>query len=229
MRKRILALTMILVSVVGVTGQSPPPAKLPADIHPVSLSRLPPVDRESLDQEGKRIYDYLAGGTGRTLGPTGPGQVTMASPRLAEPVQMMNQYLRSSEIGARYFELSALVAAREFDMQYEWSGHEPTGLRAGLEQSVIDVVKYNKDVNGLPEKDATVIRVGRALLREHKLSPELWAKMVQLFGQKGAFESVSVMADYVMAGIMLTAVDQQLPANRPALLPVPQPDRSGKR
>jgi hypothetical protein len=31
-------------------------------------------------------------------------------------------------------------------------------LRAGLEQSVIDVVKFNKDVTGLPDKDATVIR-----------------------------------------------------------------------
>ena len=28
------------------------------------------------------------------------------------------------------FEISALVGAREFDQQYEWSGHEPAALRA---------------------------------------------------------------------------------------------------
>ena len=61
---------------------------------------------------------------------------------------------------AAYFELSALLAAREFDQQYEWSGHEPAAVRAGLEPSVIDVVKFNRDVAGLPEKDATVIRLG---------------------------------------------------------------------
>jgi hypothetical protein len=42
-----------------------------------------------------------------------------------------------------------------------------------LEQSVIDVVKFKKDVAGLSEKDATVIRLGRALLREHKVSHQL--------------------------------------------------------
>jgi hypothetical protein len=34
------------------------------------------------------------------------------------------------------------------------------------------------------------------------------------------------MADYVMAGIMLTAVDQQLPANRAPLLPLLQRNAS---
>jgi 4-carboxymuconolactone decarboxylase len=222
MRTRILGLTASLLSVAVLNGQAPA-RQLPPDVNPVSLSRLPPVQRDSLDAEGKRIYDALAGGTGKTLTATGPGQVTMISPKIAEPVQMLNQYLRTSEIGPRYFELSALVAIREIDQQYEWSGHEPAGLRAGLDQSIIDVVKFKKDVSGLPEKDATVIRLGRAVMRDHKVPPELWAQTVKHFGQKGAFEVVTVMADYVMAGIILTAVDQQLPPNRPGLLPVPAP------
>jgi 4-carboxymuconolactone decarboxylase len=143
----------------------------------------------------------------------------MYSPGSAEHIHGLNQYLRKTVVGSRYFELSALIAAREFDQQYEWSGHEPAGLRAGLEQSVIDVVKFNKDVTGLSDKDATVIRLGRALLREHKVSPDLWAKTVEHFGRQGAVEIVVTMGDYVMAGLMLTAVDQQLPADRKALLP----------
>ena len=93
-------------------------------------------------------------------------------------------------------------------------------MRAGLEQSVIDVVKFNKDVAGLPEKDATVIRLARALFRDHKVSSELWAKTVEFFGRQGAVEIVATMGDYVMAGFMLTAVDQQLPADRKPMLPV---------
>jgi len=58
------------------------------------------------------------------------------------------------------------------------SASTTTALRAGLEQAVIDVVKLNKDVDGLSEKDATVIRLGRALFRDHKVSPDLWAKTV---------------------------------------------------
>jgi 4-carboxymuconolactone decarboxylase len=182
------------------------------------LSRLPPLQRDSLDDEGKRVWDYIAGPRGMTK--TGPGAISMYSPKSAEPIQHLNQYLRTTVVGPRYFELSALIAAREFDQQYEWSGHEPAGLRAGLEQSVIDVVKFNKDVTGLSEKDTTVIRLGRALFRDHKVSSELWAKTVELFGRQGALEIATIMGDYAMAAVMLTAVDQRLPPERKPLLPI---------
>ena len=121
------------------------------------------MQRGDLNEDGKRIWDAIASG-GRGMPRTGPAAVSMYSPKAAESIHELNQYLRTTVVGSRFFELSALIAAREFDQQYEWSGHEPAALRAGLEQSVIDVVKFNRDVNGLPEKDATVIRLGRALL-----------------------------------------------------------------
>ena len=214
MRIAPLALLVTLMSVAVAHGQS----QLPPDIHPESLSRLPPVQRAALDADGQRIWDALAG-AGKAIPRTGPSAVTMHSPKAAEPIFALNQVLRKTVAGSRYFELAALVAARAFDQQYEWSAHEPAGLKAGLEQSVIDVVKYNRDVAGVPEKDATVIRLGRALFRDHKVSPELWAKMVELFGRQGAVEVTTIMADYAMAGFILTAVDQQLPPDRKPLLP----------
>jgi 4-carboxymuconolactone decarboxylase len=215
MRIRSVALLVVALSPIVVGGQ----AQLPRDIHPESLSRLPPVQRADLDAEGQRIYDALAG-AGKTLGATGPSAVTMHSPKAAEPIYALNQYLRKTVVGPRYFEVAALIAAREFDQQYEWSGHEPAALRAGVEQSLIDVIKFNRPIpNGLAEKDATVIRLGRALLRDHKVSSELWAKTVELFGRQGGIEIVATIGDYVMAGLMLTAVDQQLPEDRKALLP----------
>ena len=214
MRTRSLALLLGGLSTALVSGQS----KLPPDINPTSYSRLPPLDRAALDDDGKRVWDYVAGERG--MPPTGPGPVSMYSPGSAKPIQELNQYLRKTVVGPRFFELSALVAAREFDQQYEWSGHEPAGRRAGLEQATIDAVKLNRDVAGLPEKDATVIRLGRALFREHKVPPALWAKTVELFGKQGAVEITAIMGDYAMAAVMLTAVDQQLPPGREALLPI---------
>jgi 4-carboxymuconolactone decarboxylase len=215
MRARSLGLLVSVASVAALAAQS----RLPPDIHPESLSRLPPLQRSALDDEGKRVWDDVAG-AGRTMPLTGPAPVSMYSPKAAGPIHTLNQNLRTTVVGSRYFELSALIAAREFDQQYEWSGHEPAALRAGLEQSVIDVVKLNKDLAGLIEKDATVIRLGRALFREHKVRPELWAKTVELFGRQGAVEITAVMGDYAMAAVMLTAVDQQLPPERKPLLPV---------
>jgi 4-carboxymuconolactone decarboxylase len=214
MRARSVSVLVAVASAASLAGQS----ARPADIHPESLSRLPPVQRSDLDREGQRVWDVIAS-DGRPMPRTGPAPVSMYSPGAAEHIHGLNQYLRKTVVGSRYFELSALIAAREFDQQYEWSGHEPAAVRAGLEQSVIDVVKFNRDVTGLSEKDATVIRLGRALLRDHKVAPELWAKTVDLFGRQGAVEITAIIGDYVMAGLMLTAVDQQLPPDRKPLLP----------
>lgn len=196
------------------------PAKLPADVHPDSLSRFPVVNRADLSEEGQRIYDYV-GGKDRKTPLLGPGGISMHSPGSAEPIQRLNQYLRNeSVIKGKFFELCSLIAAREFDQQFEWSGHEPAALRSGLDQAVIDVIKYNRPVEGLPEKETVVIQMGRQLLREHKLGPELFAKSVELFGRQGTLELVTTIGDYVMAAIMLSAADQRLPADRPLLLPV---------
>jgi hypothetical protein len=112
-----------------------------------------------------------------------------------------------------------LIVAREIDQQFEWSAHEPAGLRQGLEQSVIDVVKHDRPVTGLAEKDATLITFGRTLLRDNKVSSEVWADMVRLFGRQHTIDLLGIMGDYLRVGIMLNAVNQQQPPSRPALLP----------
>ena len=108
MRSRWLGFLVVAGSVAAVAGQSTPPS----DIHPQSLSRLPPLQRDNLDAEGKRVWDVLAGGRGMPA--TGPAPVSIYSPGAAEPIQLLNRYLRNTIVGPRYFELSALLAAREF-------------------------------------------------------------------------------------------------------------------
>ena len=193
-------------------AQSQAKSALPPDINPVTLSRLPPPTPADLDEEGQRL---LAAQPNFKPGP-GPTHVTIYAPRdrnLGIPSGT------NSPVGPRFFQLAALIGARECDQQYEWSAHEPAGIRQGLEQQVIDVVKFNKDVAGLAEKDATFITFGRALFREHRVSSELWAKMVALFGRQHTVELMTIMGDYFRVGLMLNAVDQHLPPERPALMP----------
>jgi 4-carboxymuconolactone decarboxylase len=212
--RTLIAAVMFLSS--GALECQPP--KFPVDVLPDSYSRLPPVKRADLDEHGKQVFDRVAG-TERAVAAPGPAGISLYSPQFAEPMHVMNQYLRDSVIGRRYFELSALVAAREFDQQYEWTGHEAAGLRAGLDQSVIDAVKFNKSVERLPEKESTVIRIGHGLFREHRVSSELFAKAVELFGKQGAFEISAVMGDYAMAAVILNFADQHLPPDRKPMMP----------
>ena len=218
MPTRMLFLLVVLLAATAAEAQQ---RLLPPDIHPVTLSRLPPINRNELDAEGQKAFDARA--TPPMPAP-GPGHVTIYSPRTTEGLGLIGRALGvprgdAFPLGGRMFQLVVLITAREIDQQYEWSAHEPAGLRAGLEQTVIDVVKYDRDVTGLAEKDATVIRFLRALLREHKVSSELWAKMVTLFGRQRTVDIMMLMADYFTVGTMMNAVDQHLPPDRKALLP----------
>jgi hypothetical protein len=202
----------VLLLLASLPAIAQTPTALPPDINPVTLSRLPPVTPEDLDEEGRRL---LAARPAVKPGP-GPTHLANYSPRersLGIPTGV------DSPVGARYFQLAVLIIAREIDQQYEWSAHEPAGLKQGLEPSVIDVVKHNKDVKGLSDKDATLITFGRTLYREHRVTSELWQKMIGHFGRQHTVQLMMIMGDYFRVGFMMNAVDQHLPPDRKALLP----------
>lgn len=195
-------------------------AALPADIDPQSYSRLPLIEREDLDESGKKVYDAVAA-PNKTAPATGPVAVSLYSPKVAEAMRLLNDYLRfGGVLGRRNTEVAILVAAREFDQVYEWSGHEQAALNNGVDPSIIDVIRNGKDVTGLSEKDGVIIGCGRQLFRDHKLSSDLYARAVELFGKQGTVELAAVMGDYAMAAIMLSAADQHLPPDR-KVFPLP--------
>ena len=193
---------------------------LPPDIDAQSYSRLPLILKDSLDAEGRRIFEAI-NGSDRNTPRLGPPASTMYSLAAAEPYDRLNQLLRSQNvIGPQFFEISTLVPAREFNQQYEWTAHERGAQRVGVAQEVIDVIKHNRTTSGWPEKEATAIEFGRALLRGNRqVPPELFAKMVSLFGERGTIEITMVMGDYTMTAMLLNAVDQHLPPDRQPLLP----------
>jgi 4-carboxymuconolactone decarboxylase len=215
---RVVIGVLTALSIAAVAGAQT--AVLPNDIDPESFSRLPLLKRADMDPDGQRIYDMLAGGPGKTVGATGPVAISLYSPKVAESIQMLNQYLRFHGIlKARDFEVAILVVAREFDQQYEWSGHEMGARAAKVPDAVIDAIKFNKDATGFSDQDTLLITFTRQLLHQHKLDSGLYAKAVSVFGKQGTLELATIIGDYAMAAMMLNATDQHLPPGREPLLP----------
>lgn len=194
-------------------AQSSDDGALPPDVDPESYSRLPALSRDELDAEGKRAYDHVVGDGPQPT--TGPAAVSMHSPQVAIAFHDLNQYLRGEGvIPQRYYEVAILHAAWEFSQAYEWSAHEGAARSVGVPGAVIDTIKYDRAIEDLPEKDAVIIRFGRALFRDHEVGSELYADVVEHFGRQGMVELATIMGDYVMAGLVLTAADQHLPPGR---------------
>lgn len=218
-RSVLLVHMILLISCSSVLSQDATTV-LPADIDPESFSRLPLINKSDLDEEGQRIFDLVVGSE-RTTPPPGPVAASFYNPKVAEAMHILNQALRyNSVIGRRYTEVAILVASREFDQQYEWTMHENAAREEGVPESVIDIIKYNREIKDVSKEEALIIRYGREIMREHKLSSETFAEAVDLFGRQGAFEIAAIIGDYLLAGVMLHAVDQQLASDRKPLLPM---------
>ena len=189
----------------------------PKDVYADTGNRLPAVKRDNLDDAGKKLFDSKV-----PPDSFGPGAIRLYSPPMAEQMAGINDFLRhKSGLDPRLVELVILVTARESDSEYVWTAHEPQGLKAGLQPEIIDTIKYRKPTNGLAEKDAVIIDLGREVLGKHHASSATAARALQLFGKPGLVNIVSLMGDYASTAILLNAFDQHVrPTDRP-LLPIP--------
>ena len=120
------------------------PAKwtaLPADIDPKSLSRLPLVRREDLDEQGRRAYDAVVDPASRLRAQlVGPAGIWLHIPQLSPHIREVNWHLRNrSVIPAGLAELAILVVTREMGGQTEWTAHEPPARKGGIAPEIIEI------------------------------------------------------------------------------------------
>jgi 4-carboxymuconolactone decarboxylase len=208
----------------AVSAQSPnttPNAPLPPDIDPESRARLPRLKRENLDQQGRALYDALAGDSRRLTGVGGPAGIRMYSPQAGELARRLNNYLRfESALGARTVELAILVTAREFDSQFEWSAHEPPALKAGVSKEIIELIRHRAPVKGVSEHDAAIIELGREIFGTHRVSSATYARALKALGPKNLVDLTVLIGEYSATAVLLATFDLQLAAGeRPPLPP----------
>ncbi len=193
------------------------------DIHEDSGCRLPLPNRDALDDEAKALYDYFADpSAGTYAGLRGPGGIRLHSPPVALLMQPLNRYLRrESGIPREVRELSILVTARELDSQFEWTMHEHEALEAGVTPEIVDIVKYRKAADRLPEREAVIIQLGREIFGDHRVTSETYARALKVFGKRMLIDLVSVMGNYAATAALLCAFDMHVHAEDRPLLPMP--------
>jgi 4-carboxymuconolactone decarboxylase len=134
-------------------------------------------------------------------------------------------YYLKNETGlpSRLLEIAVLVTARQLDCQFEWTqwetdGRDPKDPRH-IEESTIDLIKYDKPVAGLGEKETAIIGLGREMLGQHRVSSTTFAEVHRLFGPRLTVDLVELMAGYSACATEMRAFDQQLRDGQQPLLP----------
>jgi len=194
--------------------------QLPPDLDATSRARLPYLQRKDTDESAKRLFDIFVRNSNT---PTDELRGPLAFAAYNAPVATALLDLhdgavgKSSSLDAHVRELAILVACRATNYNFEFNGHEPAAVRAGVDQKVIDVVRTNGALTGINDADAAVIRFGREMLNDRKVSSATFAKAKQLYGAKGAMDLVAVMSTYAVSGFYAIAVDEHPAAGQPTL------------
>ena len=187
-------------------------AALPDDVYSDSGSRLPFVNRDELDDAGKAFYDSRrAPGSTSLGGIRGPGSVRLHG----------SGDLSESNVDKRTQELARLVVSREMDQPFEWTLHEPVALANGLEPEIIDVIRFRQSLDGVPEREASIIQLGREIFQDHMVKPETFAEVLRHLGTRDLVDLCAYMGNYATTAILLHTIDAHLSYEMEPLLPLP--------
>ena len=192
---------LLVIGTAVAAGQAP---ALPKDLYPETGNRFPAIKRDAVPDS------------------FGPGPIRLYSPPVAQSMTAVNDYLRrKAGLEPRLVELAILVTAREMDCAYVWTAHEPAAQKAGLQQSIIDTVKYRRPLTSLGDKEAVIVQLGRDSIGKHKVGADTFASAVKLFGNEGVVNIVSLIGDYAATTILLNVADQHVRPKDKSLLPIP--------
>ena len=215
-RRHLYSSTAVLLTSGVLLAAAQSVATLPSDLDPQSRARLPYLQRKDLDENAQKIFDVLPGRSREGV-LSGPLAFAAYNPAVAKALFDLHNAAVAGTLDPHVRELAIMVACRETNYSLEWNAHAASALKAGVDAKVIDVVRTRGPLTGLDDKDAAVIRFGRQMLGDRKMDAATFAKVVQLFGQRGAMDMVAVMNTYAVSGFYALAVDEHMPPGRPDL------------
>ena len=205
--------SLLLVATTAlVAAQS---ATLPSDLDPDSPARLPYLQRKDMDEKTLPVFDTLPG-LGKDGVLKGPLAFAAYTPGVAKALFDLHNTAVAGTLNPHVRELAIMVACRETNYNLEWNGHEATALKNGVDAKVLDVIRKKSALTGLDEKDAAVIRFGRQVFADKKVDSATFAKIVELFGKRGAMDMVAVMNTYAVSGFYAIAVDEHAAPGKPS-------------
>jgi 4-carboxymuconolactone decarboxylase len=172
--------------------------------------RLPAVKRDDLSPENQQRWDRIM--AGRTSGGGGPYSALIHAPLLADHLTTAENYYRKDAVlGESDRELVILATAREFEAHYPWTRHEIRGRQVGLREEAIETVRAHGSLEKLVPRERLLVGIVRSLLRQHRLSNEIFTLALAELGPQKFVELVALIGHYSTIGSVTNAFDVRPP------------------
>ena len=165
---------------------------------------------EAMTPEQRRACDDVISGKRGKI--PAPMIAWIRNPQLAGRIQSLGETLRfETSLGPRLTELAILVCARHWTAHMQWKAHKVYALEAGLAPEIIDAIAAHAVPKFEDEPARAVYQVAIHLLKEGRVSDELYGEAVDALGEPGVVELVALLGYYCLASFTLNTFRLGLP------------------
>ena len=182
------------------------------------MARVPYVDREEMDAEGKEIYDRIR--RDRNADKVGlQFRTLLNSPKAAGYLTSMGAELRfRSALPENLKEFAIAVAAREWNSDIEWTAHAPLAAKAGVSAASIEAIRTGKALSALAPDEQIIARFVHQVLRDKKVTDEVFAATQKLLGTRGIVDLTLTCGYYSAINMAQLALRPEMDAGKTSTL-----------
>jgi 4-carboxymuconolactone decarboxylase len=173
---------------------------------PLAYTELTPEQRAFADKE-------IAGGRKPE---TGPFNIYLRSPEMAELSRPLGDYLRfKAPMPRKFKEIAIMLTSRYWGGQYVWYSHRQQALDAGLSPAFITAMAAGERPANMSPDEATMYDFCTQLLSTRQVSDTNLKAAKALIGERGIVEIVGLMGQYTGLTMLFVVDRYPVPAGAP--------------
>ena len=173
---------------------------------PLTYDELTPEQRAFADKELAR---------GRKP-ETGPFNIYLRSPQMAELSQPYSDYLRfKAPMPRKLKEIATMLTARYWGGQYVWYSHRQQALDAGLSPAFIAALAAGERPANMSADEATMYDFTTQLLTTRQVSDANFKALAALVGERGIVELVATIGHFTGLTMLFVVDRYPVPAGAP--------------
>jgi 4-carboxymuconolactone decarboxylase len=173
---------------------------------PLAYTELTPEQRAFADKE-------IAGGRKPE---TGPFNIYLRSPEMAELSRPLGDYLRfKAPMPRKFKEIAIMLTSRYWGGQYVWYSHRQQALDAGLSPAFIAAMAAGERPANMSPDEATIYEFCTQLLSTRQVSDTNFKAAKALIGERGIVEIVGLMGQYTGLTMLFVVDRYPVPAGAP--------------
>jgi 4-carboxymuconolactone decarboxylase len=182
------------------------------------MARVPYVDRPEMDAEGQEIYDRIR--RDRNSPTVGlQFRALLNSPKAAGYLTSMGAELRfRSAIPENLKEFAIIVVSREWNSDIEWTAHAALAAKAGVSAASIEAIRTGKGMEALTADEQLIARFALQLLRDKKLSDDVFAAVQKLLGTRGVVDLTLTCSYYTAINMAQVALKPEMEPGKTSTL-----------